>query len=377
MNPLRELSDRRYQLGLSDPKYAFLHAPFGFPITHADKSELEAIGRTAHAFLARVNDWLPSQIRPGGGTWWGSLLQKGLPANYANLPYRPEMPQTLMIDTVWTDDGWRIVEIDTTNRNGLGFPLMLRDLYDLPNLWLGTAQSWQRDGWNEPTQVMSHRHRFYEPYYCRFLKEVSGRLILQNEIDDWLARVDSTVKLVDLPVIQAIDEHDHHAHELVARLLTTVGHLPIAIPPKHQLSSKAVLALPWEVDEFRSDPVKCLSPEARLVCRSRELPKNPYFLKMLQSGGAHGVFLNDNARLASLLPMRRPEAVWQRALPIRKRMVPYLDQYGVLRDDPFFIRLSIYVDQTGEMVDADVTASQAHVVHGGHQSIMTVPVLSS
>ncbi|MEK7105542.1 MAG: hypothetical protein AAB865_02570 [Patescibacteria group bacterium] len=372
---LTALRTRRQELGLSDQKYQFVHAPQGFMIIEPDLRQFEMIARLVHAFLERVDAWVPTQIRPGGGgSWWGSILQKGLPAPYTRLPWKGVLPETVMIDTVWTDHGWQVVEIDVTNRNGLGFPMTMRELYGLPKIWKGTPAAWREAGWQGVVQVMGARQRFYEPYFRNFLRSLEGELIPQADLAAWLARPREAVQLLDLPVLLPVDESDD-VTPLIEALLERAANWRVAVPPVHQLSSKAVLALPWEIDAFQDDPIRHILPETRLVCRSRQMPPGDFFLKLLQSGGAHGTFVNDTERLARLSAERRPEAVWQRALPIVKRRIEHLDANDNLVDGEAFIRFSIYIDREGTIVDGDVTGGQESIVHGGRNAILTAPVL--
>ena len=365
------LQDRLRSCGLSDdPKYHFLLGPLGLLITLAEKVELEAIGRRAAELVKTVDSWYAREREQPSGSRWPGLLHRGLANEYINFPWRPAIPITFMVDTVWTTEGWRVVEVDVTNRNAMGYPLLMRGLYDLSSLWRGLPEEWRSKGWNGTTQIMASHHRYYDPYFRHFLQSLNGELITEEELPAWLERgMTAETKLLDLPIL-------YRSKPVLPKLLEVARDLPIAIPPKHYLSSKAVLALPWETDELRDHPITAYLPETRLIRKHGLLPTGNFFVKLLQSGGAHGTFYNDHASLTRFAKERRPQAVWQQALPIATRPAAYLNDDGTLVEGNFYVRISLFVNCEGEVVDADATCSPNVIVHGSKESIMTVPVLS-
>jgi hypothetical protein len=182
------------------------------------------------------------------------------------------------------------------------------------------------------------------------------------------AILSSLEKLLDLPIF-------YKSKQIVPKLMGTAQEMPIAIPPKHYLSSKALTVLPWEMNLTRELPLKEFLPEGRLLCKTRPLPQGDFFVKLLQSGGAHGTFHNDRGQLGRFHKDKRPKAIWQKALPITTRTVTYLDEDGGIREGNFYVRVSIFVNQNGDVVDADATCSPEVVVHGAKRAVMTVPVL--
>ena len=364
------LQDRLRSYGLNnDPKYHFLLGPLGLLITLAEKMELEAIGRRAADLVKTVDNWYARERKQPGGSRWLGLLHRGLASEYTSFPWHQALPTTFMVDTVWTTEGWRVVEVDVTNRNAMGYPLLMRGLYDLSSLWRGLPEEWRSKGWHGITQIMASHHRYYDPYFRHFLQSLDGELITEEELPAWLERAAPEVKLLDLPIL-------YRSKPVLPKLLKLAQGVPIAIPPKHYLSSKAVLALPWETDELRDHPITAYLPETRLIRNHGPLPTGNFFVKLLQSGGAHGTFYNDHALLERFAKERRPQSVWQAALPIATRSVRYLSEDGECVAGEFYVRISLFVNCEGEVVDADATCSPNVIVHGSKESIMTVPVLS-
>ncbi len=346
-----------------------MFAPFGLKISQTEKTELESIARATAGFLKRIDEWYKKEQQRVGGSRWLGILHGGIPKEFAEFPWKPGLPETIMVDLVSTTDGWRIVEIDATNRNGLGFPALWRHLYELPALWGANHEYWLRRGWRNAVQIMSSRHRFYEPYYRFFLKLIDGKLVREEDIGDWLANgVNETTHLLDLPILYA------HRDDM-RKLLSTAEHMPMAIPPKHYLSNKAVLALPWEEEDFASDKIREYLPTTRLLCRSRPLPTGDFFVKLLMGNGAHGTYDNHTDKLAELHKLSKPQAVWQEALPIVRRRVKYLNEDGDSQGGDFFLRFTIFISDDGIIRDADVTGSQSKVVHGSKTSLFTVPIV--
>lgn len=370
METFNKISERLAAIGLAnDPKYQFLLGPCGLPITASDVNELERIGRAAAVFIRRVRSWYDAEADKKGGSRLAALLENGVPRDYLNLSTPGTMPLTMMIDTVWTENGWRIVEIDVTNRNAMGYPLIMRHLYNLPSIWRGIDQAWNEAGWSGVTQIMADQHRFYEPYFRFLLKQIGGKLLTEADLKEWMSIVgeDETTRLLDLPIL-------YHSKEAMSSLLALTRLRPVAIPPVHMFSSKAVLALPWEVDAFAGDTITEFVPETHFLSRSFMPPEKPFFVKLLQSGGAHGTFENDRVQLARFMQERKPQTIWQEALPLARREITTLTADDQLNVEKRYTRISLFVTENGEVVDADVTASMNTIVHGGKQSVMTVPV---
>ncbi|MDD5357487.1 MAG: hypothetical protein PHS53_05095 [Candidatus Pacebacteria bacterium] len=360
------LKERTREIGLVSPRYDFLLAPRGFPVSQKDLEELSRIGKTAMVFLHNADVFFKKESASGSSQWAG-MLRKGIPPPYLPLLLRDGLPQTVMIDTIWTEDGWRIVEIDAVNRNGLAYPPVLRYLYGgMKCLWKGNEQAWKDAGFEGMTQVMGEQYRFYEPYYRFFLKMMGGTLVPELSIESMDGQF-SAESLLDVPILHRSDP---------TKLIALAEKVKIGIPPKHHLSSKATLALPWEREAEFSAEIKEFLPETKIIHRKSIFPKGDFFVKHFQSGGAHGTFFNDQAKLEAAR-VNRPFAIWQRALPIAKREVQFLDTEQTEKTAELYVRFSLYVDLTGEIVDADVTASDSVIVHGGRQSVMTIPVLES
>ncbi len=369
MQDLKTIRKRVREVGLgAEEKHQFVLGPQGLPITLSEKLELEEIGVAAAQFIGHVDRWYKEQKDLPGGSWWLRLMGKGVPADYLHAPWVSELPFTMMVDTVFTSQGWRIVEIDATNRNAMGYPLVMRYLYDLPLLWQGLAETWRAGGWAGCTQIMGDLQRYYEPYFRFFLKAIDGDLVREAELRRWLGGFGDNTKLLDIPVM-------YFSNDSLERILQRLGKFPIAIPPKHPLSSKATLSLLWEEEGFVDEPVKKFAPVTRLLSSGRPLPSGSFLVKMLQSSGAHGVFLNDSGLLAKLHSERKPQAIWQEQLPITTKRVRFLDDDGNLNEGDFYVRVSLFITSDGKVVDADATCSPSAIVHGSRQSVMTVPVL--
>lgn len=371
MNTLSVINERLATIGLSnDPKYQFLCGPVGLPIEVEEKIELERVGQTAAAFIRRVRAWYDEETRKKGGSRMGAMLESGVPRDYLALSATGTLPITMMVDTVWTKHGWRIVEIDVTNRNAMGYPLIMRHIYDLPSVWRGIDQAWRETGWSGVTQIMADQYRFYEPYFRFFLQQLEGELITEAELTKWLKErnKDDEVKFLDLPIL-------YHSKDAMPELLSLARPGTMAIPPIHVLSSKTVLALPWEIQEFEQDAIKEFVSETRFISRAFTPPDKEFFVKLLQSGGAHGTFQNNREKLEHFLKERRPQAIWQEALPLAQREVTHFTPGGQLVTDDRYVRVSLFITQDGEVIDADATASLDTIVHGGKQCVMTVPVL--
>ena len=362
-----EILERACGIGLADPKYRFVFAPQGFLISQEDLEELVCLGATTMNFLAKADSWYRREMMSSGGSHLVSILQRGIPRDYLPFGLQTALPQVTMIDTVWTENGWRVAEIDGTNRNGLGWPLVIRHLYELPSLWKGNDEVWRDAGFGDTVQVMAHHCRFYEPYYRFFLKAVGGTLIPETEIVERIDELEAAASLLDLPIL--------FKGECIKRLVELTNRIPVGIPPKHYLSSKALLALPWETKDFLADDIARFLPKTHLLRCHAQPPEHQFFVKLLQSSGAHGTFYNDMDKFKELAT-RRPQAIVQNAWPIAKRPIVFLNG-DTLKEEYKFIRLSIYVSPSGEIADADVTASDEVIVHGNNRSIITVPVMSN
>lgn len=363
---IKLIQERVREVGLgADPKYHFLFGPMGLAISLQEAMELEAIAQAAWQFISTVDAWYQHEKQRRGGSIWASLLEKDLPGDYSATSWSG-MPQTFMIDTILTAEGFRVVEIDVTNRNAMGYPLLMRYLYGLDPIWSGLDEEWRSGGWGGVVQIMASHHRFYEPYFRFFLGRLGGQLVKEEELPVWLEDR-AFAAFLDLPVL-------FRSKEVLPKLLQVAERSIFGIPPKHYLSSKANLALLWESPEFNGFAIKEFVPETRLVSRDRPLPRGDFFLKSLQASGAHGVAFN-SSKIKELHQGNRPQAIWQAALPLATRRLAYSDG-GDLQEDDFHVRLSIFVNQQGQVVDADATASKSIVVHGSPQSVMTVPVLN-
>ncbi|MBI5728497.1 MAG: hypothetical protein HY984_01960 [Candidatus Magasanikbacteria bacterium] len=366
MESLENIQRRCGELGLAtDPKYRFRFGPLGLPISAAEKSELEEIGRAAADYLRAVDHWYHGLRESPRGSPWCAILHKGVPGDILSLPWRDRLPTTFMVDTTWTVHGWRVVEIDATNRNAFGFPIVMRQLYQLPSLWEGIDVAWRRAGWSGVTQIMARLHRFYVPYFRAFLRRVDGRLIAE---DGGTPEKAGLGPFLDLPIL-------YWNKPVLERLLERGKEADIfGIPPKHYLGSKAALTLPWEEEFFREHPITKYLPQAHLLQRSRPRPPGEFMIKLLQSNGSHGVFMNDAARLAAFGQERRAQAIWQTKLPRIKRRIMGYDETGATQEYERYIRVSIFVTADGTVVDADATACDTEIVHGGVDAILTVPV---
>lgn len=369
---IEEIRRRFAEVGLSaESKYTFKFGPSGLPITAAEKCELQEIGRTAAEYVQLIDHWYRRASKSPAGSWLVSVLNTVIPrkSGYRSFPYDDGLPVTFMVDTVWTAAGWRVVEVDVTNRNAMGYPLVMRHLYGLPSVWKGVDEQWRQSGWEGVVQVMADHHRYYEPYFKFFLRSIGGQLVKEENLGKWLKEnQDQDARLLDVPIL-------FRSKLSAPRLLAAAAKWPVGIPPKHYLSSKALTTLPWEMNLAREMEISKFLPVGRLLCRTRPLPSGDFFLKFLQSGGAHGTFFNDRERLLALHSERKPKAIWQEALPICTRSVAYYDDNGQLAHGDFYVRVSIFVNQKGEVVDADATCSPDNVVHGSKRSVMTVPVI--
>ncbi len=381
MRTFDQIEAKFQEVGLGhEAKHRFRFGPKGLPISQAEKDQLEEIGEESRWFIYQMDDWFLKAQESPAGSWMANVLTSALPRK--NSGYRDSkncpnnMPWTFMVDTVWTTQGWKIVEIDVTNRNAMGYPLVMRHLYGLDGIWEGIDNYWQE--WEGVTQIMPDRIRYYEPYFRFFLSKIKGRLVTQAELGQWIKeqmkaweedKGAKELELLDFPVM-------YYSREVMKELFYILRNVEkVAIPPKHYLSSKALATLPWEMNRSKDFEVTKFLPKGRLVCRTRPLPEGDFYLKMLQSGGAHGTFYNDRERLLALHSERKPKAIWQEALPICTRPVAYYDDSGQLAHGDFYVRVSIFVTRKGQVVDADATCSPDNIIHGSKRSVMTVPVL--
>lgn len=360
---MNKLTARRQELLSSgESKYMFRFGPEGMRINNNDVTSLEEIAHACVKFLTALTAWYwenPNHQATG-------ILRKGYPAAYNHIRGQlwPDLPQVVMVDTVWTSTGWKIVEIDATNRNALGYPPLLRELYDLPASF-GEIQNTFADI-SGLTQIMADQYRFYEPYNRYFLNLTGGQLICERELKEWLQTTDSP--LLDLPPL-------YHSHDHMSELLSRAEQSRVIIPPFHWMSSKAAIALAFEIDDLHDEISKFVG-NSRLLCRHAEIPNGDFFVKLLQSGGSHGTFHNDHEALARYHKEKKVQAIWQAALPIEQREISVLSECGSVKIEKRFIRCSIFINTlTSRIIDADITACNTPIVHGGKEAVMTVPVL--
>lgn len=357
----------------SEAKYRFVLGPQGLPLAPSEKKELEAIGRAAHEYVQTMDTWYRSALNRPAGSWLASVLGSAIPKGtcYRNFAYGDELPVTFMVDTVYTSEGWRVVEVDVTNRNAYGYPLIMRHLYNLPSIWKGIDAEWIAQGYQGVTQIMARHHRYYDPYFRFFLSKLEGRLVREDDLErfllDMAGQDTRSHKLLDLPVMYWSRAH-------LPKLAELASQARVGIPPKHYLSSKALTVLPWEANFARDLALTRYLPEGRLVCNTRPLPQGDFFLKLMQSGGTHGTFQNDTIQLQELHDKRKPRAIWQKSLPLARRRVQYCTEDGVMQEGDFYVRISIFVNREGSVVDADATCSPDKIIHGSTRSIMTIPV---
>ncbi len=197
---MNKFATRRQELlNSEEQKYIFRFGPEGMRINNDDVISLREIASAVVSFLTALAAW----YWENPNHWATGVLRKCYPAAYNHVRGKqwPELLHVVMVDAVWTREGWKIVEIDATNRNALGYPPLLRELYNLPASF-GEIQNAFADV-SGLTQIMADQYRFYDPYYRYFLNLIDGKLIYEREIKEWLHTADSL--LLDLPPL-------YHSH---------------------------------------------------------------------------------------------------------------------------------------------------------------------
>ncbi len=342
-------------------------------------------------------------------------LTRGAPYNLHAL--RPaNIPLLCKVDLMVDRDGnFKIAEIDATNPRSWGYSVIGRRLCALaspesqmlPGVIAYLAKHLSRQNAKEVCFLYGHTQRFYAPEFAIVageLKSFGIQMTVIDEIDvvvkpDHLLDAKSGAVLpewfIDFPMMNRnkplIDWLKGAARE---------RRVEFVIPPKHFLSSKAVLAtlcksggdasserlLLTQIAEGDLFLVRHYLPPTRLVAKGEapgdirsRVAERPHLLKACVSSGMKGVVFSDEAgfeqTLETALNQNGGYVLQQEVNGLPHRFGVYGPNGTLAETHDWFVRLTGYFSRDG-LQDIAVSACRDKRVHGGTQAIVTGTVIT-
>lgn len=404
--------------------HRFRLSPQNYLITPAQRVDLDAIAQALYRVLAGMNRLMAisgdSTLHRSGDAYsqLGRVLGHGSPYHSLSGLRAKSMPVLCKTDFVVGEDGkpW-IAEADATNPRSWGNSTVRRLLAEViqpnANRLQGVipylAQQLARRKISDIVFLYGDAQRFYAPEFGvvkKYLAEygVGVTVINETEVDvtanclnDARTGMALPQAFVDLPVMSRNGK--------LVKWLTTAARerrVDFLIPPKHFLSSKAMLAVIGNVDADASiEGLLCTQIEPRdlqLVRKhlppthiiradqpdtvARLLKGGRYILKKSFASGTKGVWFQDDPRferaLSSALQNQDGYYVLQREIyqqPHRWAVYPEHGLGEVEETDGWYLRLTGYVAREG-MAELSVTARNGtSLVHGNPDAIQAGTVI--
>ncbi len=382
--------------------HAFLLSPDVYPLTRAQRQELERLGyaiRDCLLGISHVASIAYDQTLNYGWVWTNirKLLSTGVPQQYhavqtVNVHHIPQLLKVdLMVDSLGR---FKIAEIDGNNKHGLGYSTLGRrfrqsldpDATSLPGAVSLLSEMIRQLGFGEIKLLQADQERFYVPEFEIARQEfalngISCLVVSEMDADQEFVREGL---FLDLPFL-------YHRTELYPFLLSgyETGEATFIIPPKPFFGSKGILALirndseDTQIEAILTTFIKPQSlklvrdyiPETLLVgkqgtgrddVKQRILQKR-YVLKKSVASGMKGIAFSDEPTFETLLSVACNEHMnWilQEEVQNNPHTFSWYDQHQTLRTSgDWYVRITAkYVGHY--LADAVVTARRDKAVHG-------------
>lgn len=396
--------------------HGFVLSPSTFRITTTQRQKLDGLGVAISECLAGLGRIAAIANNPkvAHGISWdmvGKVTRTGIPSIYHHLQtLNPGLiPWTIKVDFVEDIQGnFRIVEIDSHNKHGLGYSILISKMRDAAypdaEKFPGIVPALEEgirvvgEGRNRVVLIYGDQERFYLPEFSILKDELAARgvellVAAESEVNAepdcfWIGKEKITEGLlVDLPFMY----HNYALNSALA-MLYREGSIAFLIPPKPFLGSKAILAL------LRND---LGDPELEAILRSHipapaielvrahvpptyfaskrvgALPWEGYIPKLLSNGtqfvlkqvissGTHGTFLPGDAGFGDALQEASRSYyhyILQEAVELGHREFEFFGENGETHLAPWYIRFTVFFSQR-RVADAEITARRDKRVHG-------------
>ena len=397
--------------------HSFVPSPDLFELSEPMRVELDRLARALDRGLLGASRLMAiaadSSLHrsPSVYTTFARTLGHGAPYNLGTFVKPSRLPLYRKLDLVPSPTGLMIVEIDATNPRGLGYTTMGRlqagliapDAELLPGAVAHIATYLHKQGVTEVTFLYGDRQRFYLPEFeivARAYAEFGITLTPVNEVDVLVkefglinGQTDQALGnwFVDLPFLS-------HNGPLVAWFRDAVrdNRVNFVVPPKHFLSSKALLALftnpvgnpdveallRTQIDPAELDVLRAHIPATYLVDKTRPFGfyrevagTGRWVLKASVSSGMKGVVFSDeegfDAALASAAASKRATNILQAEVPGREYHFTTFDAaHQPVTSGGWHLRL-IAMMGPNSVLDCMATARQHKAVHGAPDAILT------
>ena len=382
--------------------HSFLLSPKVYEISAAQRAELDELCRAiqrALLGLSRLVGIAGDNSLSGGLGAYNDLYRRLTRATpYGLSTLRPSnLPILAKVDLMVDAAGqFKIAEIDATNPRSWGYSLVGRAICAavddeallLPGVIPFVAAHLRRARADSVMFLYGETQRFYAPEFAiaaDALKELGINMEVAVETAvvppvgyDWL---------VDLPLM--------NRNKALIKYLVAAARdrsVQFLIPPKHFLSSKAVLAILSTPDEATRHllATQIESRDLELIGRylprtraaSPELVASPQglVLKRTVASGMKGVAFTNDVSFAALRAQATVHPhlfVLQAEVNQRPYDWPVYAPGGVLETTPgWYVRLTAYAARTG-LQDLAVTLRRDKRVHGSTDAVVTGTVLTS
>ncbi|GEM_PF-966573 len=396
--------------------HGFVLSPSVVRISEDQRKELDSLGAALSDCLGGLGRIAAIACNPkiGHGAGWnmvGKVFRTGIPTLYHQLQIlNPGLiPWTVKVDFVEDTQGkfW-IVEIDSHNKHGLGYSVLVSRMRDAAEpqakKFPGIAYALERGvtalgkGEKKLILIYGERERFYLPEF-QILKQRLGlqgiELLVGAESEVradrdcfWIGREKITEGLlVDLPFM-----YRNNSLSAVLAMLYREGKIAFLIPPKPFLGSKGLLALlrndhgDQQYEAILRSHISASSLElvrshipltyfaskrVGLLSWKEYVPKlfsngRQFVLKQVISSGTHGTFLpGDSGFENALLEASGSyyQYILQETVELRQRDLQYFDKEGDVHTAPWYTRITVLFSER-RVADIDITARQDKRVHG-------------
>lgn len=422
MTTYQELEAIVYETGLwhggRRDSHGFVLSPEAFELPAADVGELDALAKSVHNCLLGVSRLMAiaaNSALHGSSDGYSQLYRALTKGSAYKLPtVRPaNIPLLAKVDLMVDRHGcYKIAEIDATNPRSLGYSVLGRKLVShlmpssrqLPGVVEYLANHLHSQKTTEITFLYGDTQRFYEPEF-RILAQalalcgIAMKVINETEVAvrDGVAVVRRTGEslpgwYMDLPLMNKNPELIKWLREMASQ-----SAIQFVVPPKHFLSSKALLAmlsnpggdrrlealLETQIAESDLGRVRQALPTTWLMHPGvGEIALSPsgHVLKRVVASGMKGVWLAgdpgfDEALQASTTKAEEGNYVLQARVLGRELAWTTLSAPAQAeRHADYQLRLTAYCTREG-LKDLAVTACRGPRVHGGKAAILTGTVI--
>ncbi len=386
--------DNGYWSTEPDPRYGYKLSPEPFLLKPNIMRQLKEIGQLTSCYHKGVSGLLDFCGHHGNQnlatqTVYNICKQAtdGLPITYPekNIPIAKV---DVMIDH---DENLNIAEIDSYNSRPIPVALFLRDIFGEDPSFIG-VKSVLKDFVGEKRLVWmyAHRERFYEQIFKqmqRILNQHGVHMVLQDAFTE-------SVMILDEDIIDMVPWGMNWKEELPMRekLIKMYLNQPekFLYPLSPWLSSKGLLGvisnptLDFQFEElnkaFFSDSIELLRRYVPpTVVLGKHFPKNnswfqnkEFILKKDVESGSHGVwFANQNHdEFNKATKLRHSSYIAQESIDQKKFFIPHYGTNGQLLKSDWYLRLTAYIGENGDVIDAKITGRHTPDVHGSLDCIM-------